>query len=276
MEYNILVINPGSTSTKIAYYRKGEQLLLTNVEHSPDCLAMQNSKKEQIDFRQTEILQVLNEAGIDLKELDGVASRGGTFGKMHSGAYLVDEELVHASMSPDASHASNLGAVIAFDIAKMYGVKAYIYDAVSADETQEIAHYTGLKGVYRKNRTHVLNTKAICRRTAEECGCRYEDMNFIAVHIGGGISVNAHKKGDIIDSVSGDDGPMSVQRAGGFSTLTLIELCFCGKYTREQLEKIVMTEGGIVSHFGTYDVKSVEEKAGNGDGYAKTIMAVPI
>ncbi|MHC1720372.1 MAG: butyrate kinase [Clostridiaceae bacterium] len=271
MIYKILVINPGSVSTKIAVYENHNELFSRNIEHRVEELAKCESLLDQYPMRKNVILSILRNEDFDLKTLDAIAARGGTFGRIEGGAYLIDENLIKASKNPLTNHPSNLAAIIAYDIAEELNVKSYIYDAVCVDETEKIASFTGIKGVKRKFNSHVLNTRAACREMAQRQGREYEDMNFIVAHLGGGLSINVHKNGRIIDVISDDEGPMSPERAGGINSVILAEMCYNGEYTKKQMLRLLKGAGGLVSHLGTNSAAEVEEMIKQGNSYAKEV-----
>lgn len=272
MTYNILAINPGATSTKIAYFEDAEKVFEKNIMHSIEELAQYPDKAEQMVYRKELILKTMEEEEIDLSKLSAVACRGGTFGGLVGGAYIVDEALIEKCMEPEQTHPSSWAAVIGGDIAKQYGVNAYIYDAVGTDETTRLAHFTGIKGLWRKNRTHALNTRAVCKKAAEDMGIEYKEGNFIAVHLGGGTSINVHSDGKIIDCISTEEGPMSTERSGSISYLDIIPMCFSGEYTQKELNKKLSGGSGIRSHLGTNDMREVEQMILDGDEYAAEVL----
>lgn len=271
MNHRILVINPGSVSTKIAVYENIKEIFSKNIEHSVEELKSCKSLLDQYPLRKNIIVSSLEKAGINLKSLSAIAARGGTFGKLQGGAYLVDENLVEACKKPLTEHASNLAAIIAYDISKELNIKSYIYDAVCVDETDKIASYTGLKDVKRKPNSHVLNSRAVCREVAKENNQRYEDLNFVVAHIGGGLSINVHRKGKISDVISDDEGPMSPERAGCINTMKLVDLCYSGKYTKIEMKNKLKGFGGLVSHLNTNSAIEVEKMIEANNQYAKEI-----
>jgi butyrate kinase len=268
----ILVINPGSTSTKISVFNEEKEILNKNLVHSADELNNCKTLTDQYPIRKKSILSTLYESGYDINIFDAVVSRGGTFGYANGGAYLIEENLINACKKPLTNHASNLGALIAFDIASEIGVKAYIYDAICVNETEAIARVTGLCDVKRKPFSHVLNTRAVCMNVAQGKGKKYDELNFIAAHLGGGISLNLHKKGRIIDIVSDDEGPMSPERAGAINSTILASLCYSGKYTEKEMLRRLKGRGGLIEHLGTSSVLEVTEMIKNGNEKAKFIL----
>ncbi|MDD5823175.1 MAG: butyrate kinase [Firmicutes bacterium] len=272
MANNILVINPGATSTKIAWFEDTKSVFEKNIMHSIEELAQYPGKAEQMVYRKDLIIKTLEEEGIDISTLTAVACRGGTFGGLVGGAYLVEDALIKRCMEPEQSHPSSWAAVIGKDIADQYGKKAYIYDAVGADETTRIAHFTGIKDLWRKNRTHTLNTRAVCKKAAADMGIKYQDGNFIAVHLGGGSSINVHSGGKIIDCIATEEGPMSTERSGSIMYTDLIPMCYSGEYTQREMTKKLIGGSGLKSHLGTNDMREVEKMIVGGDEYAAEVL----
>jgi len=254
-------------------YENKMEIFSKDITHSAEQLSQCKTLLDQYPMRKEMILQALKLAKIDVQSFNAVAARGGTFGKgVQGGAYLVDATLLEACRHPMTNHPSNLAALIAHDIAAECHVNAYIYDAVCVNETKLIASFTGLKGMKRKANSHVLNTRAVCRKVANEVGKSYEQINFIAAHLGGGISINIHEQGRIIDVISDDEGPMSPERSGGLNALKLVDLCYSGKYTQEQMKKMLKGNGGLISHLGTNSAIEVEDRIRQGDSYAKEVF----
>lgn len=273
MKHKILVINTGSTSTKVALFEDTKKIFSAEITHDPEELALQAAVDDQIAFRKQTIAAALS-GKADLIGLSAVAARGGTFGRVKGGAYLVDESLLEACRNPITAHASNLSALIGQEIATEYGCRAYIYDAVCTDEVQAMARVTGLKGVERRVFSHTLNTRAAARAQAEKMGRPYEELNFIVAHLGGGISVNVHQKGRIIDLVADDDGAMSPERCGRINALTVAKLCFSGKYDAAQMTKKLKGGSGLWDHLGVTDLRIVEKMIERGDKNAAFILDV--
>ena len=272
MGKRILVINPGSTSTKIAVYEDENRLWAESIEHSLEELEKYGSIPDQADMRFELVVKTVSEKGFSLSELDAVVGRGGTVAPIEAGGYLVNEALKNRILYGDIlSHASNLGALIADAIAAPLGVPAYIYDAVASDEFYEIAHITGLPEIIRQPYSHVLNTKAMGRKYAISIGKRYEDINIIACHIGGGVSVSIHEKGRIVDSIEDDGGPFSVERAGVIPLSYIVGMAYSGDYTKSELMKKLRGKGGVIAHLGTHDLREVERRIAEGDEKARTV-----
>lgn len=273
MDYRILVINTGSTSTKFSLFEGGEEVFKGDVDHTIEELAACEGALEQAAFRRQTIEAALAANYIDLEGLSAIAARGGTFGRVEGGAYLVDKDLVSQCINPAIEHASCLSAVIGYQLANEYGCKAYIYDAVCTDEVEDIARVTGIKGVERNSFSHTLNTRAVARAVAEKVGKKYEDMNFVVVHMGGGDSINVHKHGRIIDVISDDEGPMSPERSGAISAINCSALCFSDNYPDlKSFMKKIHGNSGLVDYLGTKDMREIEKRLKAGDQEAKRVI----
>lgn len=275
MAKRILVINPGSTSTKIAVYEEGKPILSETLRHSAEELAPFKRITDQYDFRKKVIEEALEKAGIPVHTLNAVVGRGGLFKPIPSGTYLVNDEMKQTVLAARfGEHASNLGCLIADDVARDAGCKAYIVDPVVVDEMNPLARYSGLPEISRRSILHALNQKAVARRAANDLGRPYEQLNLIMVHLGGGISVGIHEKGKIVDvnNALNGDGPFAPERAGGLPTGDLVKLCFSGKYTQEEVMKLLAGKGGCVSHLGTNDGREMERKVEEGDEKFRLIV----
>ncbi|MFO7880612.1 MAG: butyrate kinase [Bacteroidota bacterium] len=273
--YKLLIINPGSTSTKIAVFENEKNVFQKNLKHTSEELAGFESITDQDDFRKDKILEEVKAAGHDVNDFDAVVGRGGLVKFIPSGIYEVNEamrkDLQH---SPLGEHASNLGGLIADDIAKSIGnAKAYIADPVVVDEMQDLARVAGHPKFERVSIFHALNQKAIARAFARETDKKYEDINVIVAHLGGGISVGAHRKGEVIDvnNALDGDGPFSPERSGGLPTGQMAKLCFSGDYALADIKKMIKGEGGFVAYLGTNDAYEVEMRAKKGDKKAQFI-----
>lgn len=268
----ILVVNTGSTSTKVAIYEDGKNVCEKNLEHAAEDLDKFDSALDQYQMRTEAVREFLKEQGIEAKDLSAVAARGGSYTTFEAGAYEVDDkfiEMVRASdRTPGASWNSCL---IAHSIAKEAGIKAYIYDAVSVDEMYEMAHISGLPELPRKAAVHTLNTKAVAREVATRMGKTYEEVNFVIAHLGGGCSSSAHCHGRIVDIVADDEGTFSPERPGRVPCSALVDLCFSGKYTKKEMKKKMRGQGGIVAYLGTNSAIEVEKRIVDGDEEAKVV-----
>jgi butyrate kinase len=277
MDAHILVINPGSTSTKIAVYKNRQEILLINIKHPQEVLDQFQKIAEQFEYRKNKVKEVLAKAGIDINSINIIVGRGGLLKPMKGGAYKVNDNLIRDIQNPMGEHESNLGGVIAYEIAKEVGNGAFaiIVDPTCVDEMEEIARISGMPELPRRSLLHALNQKAIARKYATENKTNYDDINVIVAHMGGGISVGAHFKGRIIDVNNGlnGDGPMSPERSGGVPIGQLVDLCFSGKYSKEDIYKKIKGNGGLYAYLGTSDALEVENRIKNGDEYAKLIYS---
>jgi butyrate kinase len=267
-EHLIFVINPGSTSTKVAVFSGKEELCKENIQHSVEDLQDFQNIIQQYPFRKKILLEWLEEKGYNLKNFSAIASRGGLLRPLPSGVYAINPSMVNDLKSCRfGSHASNLAAIIAYDLAQEYKIPAFIADPVTVDELHPIARFSGLKGIERKSIFHALNQKYIARKAAKDLGKKYDECNLIVVHLGGGISIGAHQKGLVVDvnNALNGEGPYSAERSGTLPTISLMKLCFSGKYSREEVVKLLAGKGGMVSHLGTNNAKEVEDRALEGE-----------
>ena len=273
MAYLQLIINPGSTSTKLALYRDSEKLLQESVDHKPEDLQRYEHIADQVPYRLGLIRDFMTRNHIRGEELSAVMGRGGLVFGLKTGGYRVDDALCHALVSDELSqpHASNLGGLLARAIADEYGIPAYIYDAVTSGELTQVAQITGIPDVPRRSFCHVLNSRAMAIRYAKEHGRRYEDLNLIVAHLGGGISASVHDHGKIVASVGDDDGQFSPERSGTVPMLPLIDLCYSGKYTKAEMKKKVRGKGGMYAHLGTSDCREIERRIADGDEWAALV-----
>lgn len=272
MSFSILAINPGSTSTKIALYEDEALLFFEQAEHSDEDFAGFSDILEQLDFRLEVIHSILAKHQADLSKLSAVVGRGGILPPVNAGGYLVNEKLKSVILSGNLSpHASNLGALLADRIAAPLHIPAYIYDSVSSHEFLEIAMITGIPEYQRHSQCHVLNSKAMGRKTAAKHGKRYEDLNLIVAHLGGGISISVHEKGRIVDAISDDAGPFSPERTGSLPLLYIVDLCYSGQYTKKEMVRKIRGMGGIKAHLGTHDCRLVEKMISEGSEKAKLV-----
>ncbi|MCX6271002.1 MAG: butyrate kinase [Bacteroidetes bacterium] len=272
----ILAINPGSTSTKIAVYKDYDPILVKSIRHSIQDLEKFGKITDQLTFRKDIILKEIEDAAIDLKKIRVIVGRGGLLRPIESGVYEVNEAMMKDLFhSPLGEHASNLGGLIAHDLAgSLPNAKAYIADPIVVDELDEIARVSGHPDFKRISIFHALNQKAVARNYASSKKQKYEDLSLIVVHLGGGITVGAHYKGRVIDVNQGLDGegPFTPERSGTLPTGDLVNACFSGKYTLPVMKKMVKGEGGMVAYLGTNDCVVVEERMNNGDAEARLIF----
>lgn len=275
MSKKILIINPGSTSTKIGVYEDETQVMEETLRHSTEEIAKYATIYEQKDFRREVIVGVLKEKGVDLSTIDVVVGRGGMLKPIPGGTYATTPELLEdLKIGVQGQHASNLGGILASEIAKELQVPSYIVDPTVVDELSDVARLSGLPELPRVSVFHALNQKAVAKRYAKECGKAYEDLNLIVVHMGGGVSVGAHKKGKVVDVANAldGDGPFSPERSGGLPSGSLVKLCFSGKYTEAEVAKMVNGNGGFNAYLGTNDMRDVVKLAQEGDAKAKLVM----
>jgi len=269
----ILVINPGSTSTKMAVVEDGEPRLIKVIRHAAEELAPFAKITDQFDFRRKMILNELEKAGIPVK-FDAIVARGSLTKPLPGGVYAVDDNMIQATYASEHQHACDLGCVIANEIAKGLGCPCYIADPVVTDELNDYARICGLAMFKRESIWHALNQRAIARRFAKENGKRYEDLNLIVAHLGGGISVAAHDHGRAVDvnNALDGEGPFSPERAGSLPAKELVNLCFSGEYTKDEILKMISGKGGVFSHLGTTDMIEAEKMMNNGDEKAKLVI----
>ena len=272
MSYRILAIDPGSTSTKIAVYEDEKELFRENISHSIEEINANPEKEQQFRLRLGFIKKKLEEHGVSPKEFSCVVGRGGHLPGLVGGGYYVNEAMKRRLIvGPVQEHASNLGALLAAAVAKEAGAPALIYDAVAADELKPVAKITGMPEFERHSLSHVLNTKAVGRKVAAQMGKRYEDVNFLIVHLGGGISVTAHEHGRMTDVITDDAGPFSPERSGSIPLNYIVEMCYSGLYNKKELLKKMRGQGGLTAYLGTNDCREIERRIENGDEYAKLI-----
>ncbi|MCG8484486.1 MAG: butyrate kinase [Clostridia bacterium] len=272
MDYLILVINPGSTSTKVALYENEKEKCTANIEHTARALSSFLSISEQGPFRKEAIMRFVKSHGVEIQDLSAVVGRGGLLPPVKSGAYQVNQLMVDTlTNNPVGEHASNLGAIIAYDIARPLEIPAYIYDAVAVDEMEAIAKITGLREIRRKSLVHTLNMRAAVLKTVEEYGFSFADTNYVVAHLGGGISIGLFAKGKMIDIVSDDEGPMSPERAGRIPAQEMIRFCSAYQHDKKTLARKLRGQGGFLSHLGTNNTLEVEEKIKAGDQEAEML-----
>lgn len=271
----ILTINPGSTSTKIAVFNREIPILTETIRHSTNELNKFDRITDQYDFRKNIVINRLKESYIDLSKVDCIVGRGGLIRPIPSGVYEINaqmEEDLHANLLGE--HASNLSGLIASNIAQEIGTKAYIADPVVVDELEDIARYSGHPALERQSIFHALNQKAIARLHSKSMGKKYEELNLIVVHLGGGITVGAHCKGRVIDVNDGlnGEGPFSPERSGGLTAFNVAKLCFSGEYSLSDIKKMIMGHGGLVAYLGSNSVKDIVDKIESGDVKAKNVL----
>ncbi len=273
--FRILAINPGSTSTKIAIYDNEKEVFETTLRHSNEEIDQYEKISDQYDFRKQVILTALSDNGINLTKLSAVVGRGGLLKPIKGGTYAVnDQMLVDLKAAQMGEHASNLGGMIAIEIAQQLNIPAFIVDPVVVDELEPVARISGMPEIERISIFHALNQKAVARRYAHENNKPYESLNLIVAHLGGGISVGAHEKGRVVDvnNALDGEGPFSPERTGGLPVGDLAKLCFSGKYTHADIKKMIKGKGGLVAYLGTNDGRDVVKMIEAGDEKAKLIF----
>ncbi len=274
MAFNILVINPGAGSTRVALFKDEEPVFEENIRHKPDELLKFPKIRDQRAFRKDKILELLKSKSVALETLNAVVGRGGPFKPLTSGTYLATDALVRdiETGNYQSEHPSLLGALIAREIADALKLKAYFVDPVSVDEFWPAARLSGLKEIDRKALSHALNVRMVAKKAARELGKPYAECNFLIIHLGTGITVAAHLEGKQVDSSNAnEDGPFSPQRTGSLPTIPLAKLCLSGKYTYDDLKKKLNREGGLLSYLGTDDIQEVEKRIGQGDKDAEGV-----
>lgn len=272
--FRMLIINPGSTSTKIAVYDDLNPVFVETLRHSTEELSPYKTIFEQYDFRKDVILKAVENKGIHIKTLNAVVGRGGLLKPIEGGTYAVNEAMIEdLKVGVQGQHASNLGGIIAFEIAKSLNIPSFIVDPVVVDEMEDIARISGMPEIERKSIFHALNQKAVAKRYAKECGKRYEDLNLIVAHMGGGISVGAHKGGKVVDvnNALDGEGPFSPERTGSLPVGELMKLCFSGKYTHDEMKKKICGKGGFVAYLGTNDGREVKKMMDEGNKEAELV-----
>ena len=275
MAYKLLIINPGSTSTKIGVYSDEKEVLVETLRHSSDEIAKYDSIFEQKNFRKEVIMNILKKNNIDVSSLDAIVGRGGMLRPIPGGTYEVTDKLLEdLKIGVSGQHASNLGGILANEIAKEVGIRSFIVDPVVVDELQDVARISGIPELPRRSIFHALNQKAVAKRYAKECGKRYEDLNLVVVHMGGGVSVAAHRDGLVIDvnNTLDGDGPFSPERSGSVPVGDLVKLCFSGKYTESEIYSKIVGKGGYVAYLNTNDARDVLKAKEEGDEYASLIF----
>ena len=275
MEMLILTINPGSTTTKLGLYNRTTEIKKLNIDHDIEDLKEFERISDQLEFRYNYILEFLEKEDIQINNIAAVVGRGGLLRPIDGGTYRVNEEMKKDLKEANrGEHASNLGGLLADLLAKKADCPAFIVDPVVVDEMQEVAKISGIPELKRKSILHALNQKAVARKYAEIVNKDYEDINLIVAHLGGGISVGAHKQGRIIDvnnALSGD-GPFSPNRSGGVPSYDLYEMCFSDEYDKDELGSKLIGNGGVVSYLGTSNMLEVENRIDKGDDKAQLIF----
>jgi len=272
--YNILVINPGSTSTKVGLFKGLTPIAEFTVRHSREELSQFDSIPSQLGYRRQVIADELDRRGIRPKTLDAIIGRGGLIKPIKAGVYEVTPQIKHDLQHPIGQHASNLGGLLAYEIAHKFHARAFIADPVVVDEMQDVARITGIPELPRQSILHALNQKIVARAYADEVGRRYEDIDLIVAHLGGGISVGAHRHGKIVDvnNALDGEGPMAPERAGTLPAGAWMRLVQSGKYTHKELRRLLSGNGGLTAHLGTASVPEVLARIESGDEKARLVL----
>jgi len=271
----ILVINPGSTSTKLAVFEDETATTSQTIAHAHEEIAAFPRIPDQYAFRRDAVLAFLSREGVAVASLDAVVGRGGLLRPLASGTYRVSERMLEELRSPnkERDHVSNLGAMIAHDIAQLANLPAFIVDPVCVDEFEPLARVAGLPEIERKSFSHALSLKSVARRAARDLGRPYGELNMVVVHMGGGISVSAHRHGRMVDVNQALDGtgPFSPERVGGLPPGDVLRMACSGQHTHEELFRRFTRRGGLLAHLGTNDAIEVERRIGAGDERARLI-----
>jgi len=273
--YRILVINPGSTSTKVAVYDNDNEIFNKNVSHDAEKLKEFGEIQNQLNYRKETIEAELQSAGISLNDIDIFVGRGGGLLPLKGGTYEVTEKLIEdaSQAKAGAPHPAQLASQICAMYVKEFGGRAFVVNPPDVDEYCDLARITGFSDLYRASHIHALNQKEVALRYCKSNGKKYEEVNLIVCHIGGGISVAAHEKGNMIDSndLLGGEGPMMPTRSGSLPAVPLVKMCFSGKYTEKDILNRINKSGGLIDHLGTSDARDIEKRIESGDKRAKLV-----
>ncbi|NPB04604.1 MAG: butyrate kinase [Thermotogae bacterium] len=269
MGRRVLVINTGSSSTKVALYEDEKEIWRETVRHDYELLRHFKTIEEHLNFRRGVIDEILKRHGVE--RIDAVAAIGGLLKPLKSGTYLIDEGMVKDLYEGKRGfHASNLAGIIGYELAKRWNVPAFTTDPVSVDEMDTLARYSGHPLLPRYSLSHALNTKAVARKWARERGKRYEESFLVVIHLGSGITVSAHRNGRMIDLTNSmEEGPFSVERTGTLPVMSLVKLCFSGRYSYDEVRRMIFGEGGLYAYLGSKDFRGIMERVRNGDTKAK-------
>ncbi len=270
----VLIVNTGSSSTKVALYENDKEVWKETVRHDYETIKNLPDIKEHLRFRERVIREILKKRNVTGEGIDAIAVIGGLLKPLRSGTYEVNEKMVFDLYeSKRGFHASNLSGIIGYNLAKEWGIKAYTVDPVSVDEMDDLARYSGHPDLPRYSLSHALNTKAVAKRWAKENGKDYGKSNLIVIHLGSGITVSAHRDGRMVDLTNSmEEGPFSVERTGTLPVMSLARLCFSGKYTFDQVKRMIFGEGGMYAYLGEKDFRKVMERVKAGDPGAKEVV----
>lgn len=270
----ILAVNPGGTSTKVALFRGTSLVMNKNIDHKAEEMKGFVTVYDQYPYRLQMIWDTMLEEKVEINQIDAVVGRGGLLKPILSGVYMVNQAMLEDMKNAIlGEHASNLGAIIADEIGRKLNIPAYIVDPVAVDEMEEAFRISGLPEIPRVSYFHALNHKAVAKKVAAQLNKKYEEMTCVIAHMGSGVSVGTHKNGRVIDVNDGkDEGPFAIDRCGGLPTYQLINLCFSGRYTKKELIKKVMGEGGIFAYLGTKDMREAEKMCRAGNQEAQLVL----
>lgn len=274
-QYRVLALNPKSTKTIISVFHNDLCIFKETIHHNTKFKNDMTALNNEVAIRKTQILRLLSDAGINMSKLDAVSAIGGLLRSIEGGTYLVTQDiLIDLKNSFNGKHASNLGGILAYEIAQGLNIPAYIVDPPVVDELCHLAKFSGLPEIERISIFHALNQKAVARMAAKELNKTYENVNLIVAHLGNGITIGAHEKGKVIDVNNGlhGDGPFSLERAGTIPSEALISLCFSGEYSKEDIIRKITYKGGLKAYLNTDDLNEIEERIANNDEYAKTVV----
>ncbi|MDD5092049.1 MAG: butyrate kinase [Candidatus Wallbacteria bacterium] len=274
-KFRVLVINPGSTSTKVGAFDGEEKLFVETIRH--DHLEIEKFERiiDQYEFRARIIEKMLSDRGLGLDTFHAIVGRGGLLKPVQGGVLAVNATMLKdLKEAKRGEHASNLGAIIAWELASRNSIPSFIVDPVVVDEMEPVARLSGLPDIERISIFHALNQKATARRAARELGKKYEEVNLIVAHMGGGISVGAHKQGRVVDvnNALNGDGPFSPERTGDLPVSALVKMCYSGKFTESEIQKKIKGKGGLVAYLGTADGREVEKRIDDGDAKARLVF----
>jgi butyrate kinase len=260
--HRILVINCGSTSTKIAIFENEKIIVNESIDHDPKDLSNFKKVADQFEYRKAKILDFLEKSGYSVEQIDAISCRGGLIGPVESGTYIIDLQMVEALRTSKVDHASNLSGLIGYSLAVENGIDAYITDPVSVDEMDDVARISGIPDLERKSYSHALNMKIVGRKAALELGKTYENSNLVIAHLGGGISIAAHRHGKMIDvNNANDEGPFSPERTGELPVGDIVNVSYSGKYTKDEIKKRYVGRGGLIAYLSTNDLRTALEMA---------------
>ncbi|MCQ2529632.1 MAG: butyrate kinase [Lachnospiraceae bacterium] len=274
MAYKIFTLSPGSTSTKLAVFEGENRLFKANVQHDLEKLKTFHRVSEQLPYRVETILEELKANNVEIKDMDAFAAYSGGLESTTTGVFPVNDKILEdCSSGRLMEHPAILGAQIIDAFAKQTGKPAFLVNPPDADEFEDISRISGIKGIHRESHIHVLNQKEVAIRAAQQLGKKYEECNFIVCHVGGGLSIAAHKQGKIVDGndVLNGDGPMAPNRSGYVPLLPVIKMCYSGKYTQAEMMAKVSKTGGLLGLLGTDSVRTIKERIENGEQWADLV-----